>query len=176
MGFGSYYNVGLRIGAEDTRMPIDPYADPLSSKPAISAGAGPSWWTLDQYRAKAKAWWDSTTQTTPTIIEIKSNGAKLHSLPFDNAAEALAGLEKAMATPADYAYIAYFKPENEAPYFVPTIPNLVNDRMFVPVTPIVHETTKTILSTYTPPSSHAVAAGMGILGAIGLLALAAKAR
>lgn len=175
MGFGDYYKVGMRIGAV-TGEPEDPYAGPTTSK-----GAAPSWWDMKQYREKAQAWWDTTTKTAPMIVEIKSNGVKLHSIPYDNPAEALAALDAENSNPKDYAYIAYFRSGNEAPYVDNDHHDLVTDKMFVPVTPIVHETIRTVtqLSPYTPPpreSGHAVAAGIGILGAIGLLALAAKAK
>jgi hypothetical protein len=160
-----YYDIGMNIGAEDLRAPIDPYAD-ADEKPVVGHPS-PSWWDQKMYRDKAWSWWDSTSHTTPMLIWIKSNGVKLHTDVFDTDIEAQAAYAKGLSNSADYAYLAIILPREGGANFTHS-GQMIADKMFVPVTPIVHETVRV--------ESHAVAKGLGILGAIGLLALAAKAR
>lgn len=168
----NYYRIGASLMGVDLRAPIDPYAD---AAPSAYLGEGENHWTQKQFQDKAIEFLAKSGVNT-LVVEITSNGSSLHSIPFDTGpggdqfpTDAADEYTKQLASPGKYAWIGLVT-KDKGP------PSIVHDQMFASVTPLIHQTTVTKTVSVPSQSGATVAAGLGILGALGLLLLAAKAK
>ncbi len=64
------------------------------------------WWTLADYRAKAKEWFDTHGTVDHMVIEIATNGQRVHTIPFETAVEADKVWDQEFHNPKAFAHLS----------------------------------------------------------------------